>query len=108
MATRILPFLLLLAGCCTPDQVQPALETARLLSDAFQAEQTNVRAYIESGDPPANQFQAFTNAQDQSRAQFLTIYYAHVQHLMSIGQFDSAAVEGTLKAIEQMIREAKQ
>lgn len=99
---------LFLASCANQiTQVQPALDTAQLLQDQFDADQRNVRGYIASSNPDPAQFQAFTNAQDESRATFLKIYRAHVAHLMSLGQFDVEAVNQTLEQITEMIENGK-
>jgi hypothetical protein len=75
----LLGLLFVSPACCgTAAQIQPALDTAQLLEQAFVA----------SGNPPAVQMAQFDVAQGTARAQFLTIYRAHLEHLISLGTVD--------------------
>lgn len=109
MTTRIFtPLVLALAtlgGCCTPSQVGPAIDTASLLNDAFVAEQTNTRAYVESGNPDPTQFAAFTAAQGTAYVQFSAIYRTHLEHLASMTTIDPAAAERIALLIEGLKRD---
>ena len=101
MRLLLLPTLFL-AGCCTPVQIKATLDTADLLKVAFAAEQANTNAFVASGNPAPAQMTAFTDAQRTAAAAFLKVYRAHVRHLLSMGEFDAAAVERIMGTINDL------
>ncbi len=101
--------LLLLTAACTGTaaQVAPAIATAQLLEEAFNAEQENVRAFVASGNPPAAQMAQFVAAQSEVRAQFLEIFHTHVSHLQSMGTVDVEATDALLARVTETIEELR-
>lgn len=103
---KLLPLaipLVLLAGCAQQQQVQPAIESAEILREAFVNEQTNVRAFVQSGNPPAGQMARFVAAQEEARLQFLRVYETHIRHLMSLGAFNPEDAERILTKIAEYV-----
>lgn len=83
--------------------MDPLLNGMEELKGLYEAEQTNTRSLVASGNPPPAVFESFVTAQQENYDRFMGVYNAMARQVASIGQYSAEETLALMDKITQTI-----